>query len=151
LHRGEALLRGERRIARLVGIAEYRRGNRAADVDVDAAPYAPGVGLREAGEPGVDSALHIALRANGFERGLCGSARCDKKQQDEFLHGASPSSRKSRTIAIWSGCIRVRARPPPAISISLAFGPRCDICTAVSELSRSETSPPSPCVAQGTA
>src|SRR5947208_7326113 len=151
LQRGEALLRGERRIAHLGRIAEYGRGDRAAQVDVDAAPHAPGVGLREPGNARAYAALQVALRANGVERGLCGSARCDKKQQYEFLHRASPSSRKSRTMAIWSGCIRVGAWPTPAISISLAFGPRRVICAAVSGLSRSESSPRSTSVGQRTA
>src|SRR5687767_15390270 len=43
LHRGEALLRGQRGVAHLVRIAEYRRGDRAAEVDVDAAPDPLGV------------------------------------------------------------------------------------------------------------
>ena len=41
LQRGEALLRGERRVAHLVGVAEHRGGDRAAQVDVDAARTTP--------------------------------------------------------------------------------------------------------------
>jgi len=74
LQRGEALLRGERRIAHLVRIAEYGCGDRAAQVDVDAAPHALGVGLREPGDARAYAALQVALRANGVERGLCDSA-----------------------------------------------------------------------------
>src|SRR6185503_5302054 len=68
LDRGEALLRGERRVAHLARVAEHRRSHRAAEVDVDAAPYARRVGKRESREAGIDAALHEALAAHVVER-----------------------------------------------------------------------------------
>src|SRR6266404_3695852 len=124
LQRGEALLRGERRIAHLARIAEYRRGDRAAQVDVDAAPHALGIGLREPGNARAYAALQVALRANGIERGLRQNRGGNETQQQDFSHYRSPCKRKSRTNAIWSACIRVGAWPTSAISITLAFGPR---------------------------
>ena len=44
LQRGEALLRGERHVLDLLGVAEDRRGDGAADVDVEAGPLALAVG-----------------------------------------------------------------------------------------------------------
>ncbi len=48
LERGEALLGGGRHELDLVGIAEDRGGDGAADIDVDAGPLALAVGRREA-------------------------------------------------------------------------------------------------------
>jgi hypothetical protein len=40
----------------------------AADVDVQAGPVAVAVGLREAGQTGVDAAHHLAARLDRIER-----------------------------------------------------------------------------------
>ena len=51
LQRGEALLRGERHELDLVGVAEDRRGDGAAEVDVEARPLALAVGAAKPATP----------------------------------------------------------------------------------------------------
>jgi hypothetical protein len=53
LQRREALLRVQRNPLDLVAVPDDRRGDRAADVDVQAGPVALAVGGREPGEPRV--------------------------------------------------------------------------------------------------
>jgi hypothetical protein len=67
LHGGEALLRGERLVFHLVGIAEDRRRHRAADVDRQALPLALAVGQHEARGAEADAAGHRAARPDRIE------------------------------------------------------------------------------------
>ena len=69
LQRGEAVLGGERRELHLGAVAEDRGGDRAAEIDVEAGPFALVVRRGEAGEAGVDAALHEALCLDVVERG----------------------------------------------------------------------------------
>src|SRR3954468_1274091 len=142
LHRGEALLRGERREAYFSGIAEHGGGDGAAEVDVDAAPDAFGIGLRESGQPGVDAALHEAFLAHGVEGRLCGGAGAHEHQRGgEPFHEASPCSRNSRTRPICAASSSVGAWPTPAISVTSAFGPRRVISAVVARERRSDCAP----------
>ena len=70
LQGGEALLGGERRVAVFLGVAEERRGDGSAEIDVDAAPLAVAIGLGETGQTGVHAALNEAL----LERAIGGGA-----------------------------------------------------------------------------
>src|SRR5207237_689293 len=123
--------------AHLVRVAERRCGDRAAQVDVDATPDALRVGLREAGEPGVDAALHEAFCLYGIESGLRLNGAGEEGNEQE-LHEAS---RKSLTILIWSVCSRVGAWPTPGISTTFAFGPRRAMPSTVVFNSRSDCAP----------
>src|SRR5262249_11825193 len=152
LERGEALLRGERREAYLAGIAQHRRRDRAAEVDVDAAPHALRVGQRETGEPGVHPALHEAFAADRIERRLrSGRNRDESEEQEKCSSHQAPWRRKSRTTAIWSACCSVGACPTPRISTTFARGPRSAISAAVSRARRSDSSPRIRSVGQRTA
>jgi hypothetical protein len=83
LQRGEALLRGEGRVAHLVRVAEDGGGDRAAQVDIEALPYALRVGLRKACKAGVHAALDEAFRAHGIQRRLLGErGRCCKRHYE---------------------------------------------------------------------
>jgi hypothetical protein len=79
-----------------------------------------------------------------------------QRRLDRFLHreglGAvfAHESRKSRTIPIWSACIRVGACPTPATSTTFAFGPHAAIRSQVSRASRSDCAPRSTSVGQRT-
>ena len=88
LQRGEAVLGGERRELDLGRVAEDRRRDGAAIVDVEARPFALVVRRGEAGEAGVDAALDEALRLDVVERRgrgrRCGPCdRGDAEQTDQ--------------------------------------------------------------------
>src|SRR5262249_11886799 len=121
LQRGEALLRGERRVAHLVRVAEHRRGHGAAEIDVEAAPDALRIRLREAGKARVHAALQEAAVAHGVQSRLRKKILTgeDQPKKNQNPHKLSP--RKSLTSAIWSGCISVGAWPTPLISTTRAL------------------------------
>ncbi len=67
LHGGEALLRGQRHVPDLVGVAEQRRRHGTADIDRQAAPLALAVGQHEARRADADAAIERAARLDGVE------------------------------------------------------------------------------------
>ena len=69
LQRHEALLRRHRRVSDLGRVAEHRRGDGLAQIDVDAGPDAARIRGREAGHGAVDAALDEALGLDRVERG----------------------------------------------------------------------------------
>ncbi len=71
LERGETLLRGERRVADLAGVAKNGGRTRAADVDVDGPSTALRIGLREAGQSDVDPTLHESFLDDRIQGRLC--------------------------------------------------------------------------------
>ncbi|MNT54646.1 hypothetical protein D3C72_1918220 [compost metagenome] len=74
LQRGKALLRTERYEARLLGVAQYGGGQRAAQVRVQAGPAALLVGDRQARRTLADAAHQFAAFLDGVHRaGLCGA------------------------------------------------------------------------------
>jgi hypothetical protein len=74
-----------------------------------------------------------------------------EKHWDAANRRGYPTSRNSRTIAIWSSCMSVGACPMPGSSTSFAFGPRSVIARAVSRDSRSDCAPRMTSVGQRTA
>ncbi len=68
LQGGEALLRGQRRVANFPRIAEQRRADGATKINVNAAPFAVAVRLREAGNAGIDAAAKEPLFQGGIRR-----------------------------------------------------------------------------------
>jgi hypothetical protein len=62
----------ERHVPDLVGVSEYRGGNRATHVDVQTAPVTQRVGRGEAGDAGADAALDEAFAPHAVERGRGG-------------------------------------------------------------------------------
>ena len=66
----------------LLGVAEHRRGDRLAEIDVEAGPLALAVGEGEARQAGVDRALHEALGLDRVEglAGPCGKGGDERKK-----------------------------------------------------------------------
>src|SRR5262249_25964545 len=118
-------------------------------VDPDAAvsrpelPVALEIARRHAGHGLLDGvvaggARFVVLDVPAFRVvGLGRTQRCrkDEQQHHEDSRSHRSSSRKSRTIAIWSAWISVGAWPTPAISTTFARGPRAVICATVSRVS----------------
>jgi hypothetical protein len=82
LQRGEALLGGERRIANFLRIAQQGGGDRAAQIDVDAAPFSVAIGLREAGKSGI----HAALKGTPFDNCFSRSSGVGDCCTDQYKH-----------------------------------------------------------------
>ena len=107
LQRGEAVLGGQRDELDLGRIAEDRRGDGAAIVDVEAGPVALGVRQAEAGKVAVGAAIEHAAGLDGVEglgrcaqtRGNTARAVIAARQHDAFHdtllpnHTGSPSRR----------------------------------------------------------
>ena len=94
LQRGEAVLRGERDIAHLAGIAEHAGSERLAVVDVEALEVALRVRRGKPGKAGRDAAHQRAALLDRIQcRGLCARNRCGKQtgRQSELSSYASPS------------------------------------------------------------
>jgi hypothetical protein len=90
------LLRGQRRVANLLRVAEQRGGDRAAEIDIDAAPFSVAVRLREAGKARVYAALDEALldSPRRCSRGALGAERepeAPRRQNNFTDHGRVPS------------------------------------------------------------
>src|SRR5581483_3843864 len=98
--------------AHLGRVAEHRGGERAAQVHVETVPDAARIGLREAGKPGVDAALQVAALSHRLQRlRLRAHGEEERKREPTPAQASSPSSRNSRTSAIWSACSSVGAWP----------------------------------------
>jgi len=73
LQRGEPGGCGERHEADCGAVAERRRGDGAAEIDIQATPSAPAVGQGEASQAGVDAADKLPAASHDTEhRGLAG-------------------------------------------------------------------------------
>ena len=82
LQRGEAVLRGQRDIAHLAGIAEHAGGERLAIVDVEALEVALRVRRGETGKAGRDAAhQRAALLDRVQRRRLCARNRCGEQDR----------------------------------------------------------------------
>jgi len=106
LQGGEAVLGGERHELDLLRIVENRRGDGAAEVDVETGPVALGVGQAEAGKPGVAAAVERAARLDrgerlrlGGRRGKAEHRRTNKHDENAF-HGTAPVFRRCGDIFV---------------------------------------------------
>ena len=119
LQRGEALLRGERREAHLRRVAEHGGRDGAADVDVEPLPLALRIGLREAGQAGVDAALHEALGLHCVQGRLRLRGQRRKRDRKHALLPRLPSSRSSSGLM---GRSTAGDFKPPAGALQRAIG-----------------------------
>ena len=94
LQRIEAGGRRQRHVLDLVEIAEHRRGDGAADIDVEAGPVALGAPVGEAGQPVADAADQ-AVAGTDIVEGAGLGRRMDERRNRQRL---GPRPRRLRMI-----------------------------------------------------